>query len=108
MKEKLAATLGGFGYFLFYLITVFLTFAPLTVLGLPWWIDATIILAVLSIPFLGSIVQVVIWVWSFVMAVQGPQDIWTILYYVAAAIYVFSTLIPFLTSTISTFVNSRS
>ena len=43
MKEKLAATLGGFGYFLFYLITVFLTFAPLTVLGLPWWIDAIII-----------------------------------------------------------------
>lgn len=95
MKDKLVSALGTFGVVLWYAIVVLITFAPLTILGFSFWIDAIIIFAITTIPFLGSIVNVVIWIWAFVVCIGGPQDVFAIIYYVLfanKAIYVLLTM----------------
>lgn len=98
MKEKLQTALGSFGMIIWYIVSAIILLAPLIfVLHLPWIVDFLIIAAIISVPFFGDIVELGIWVWSFILAIKMPFDRLMIIYYIAAAIYVFTKLIPFLT-----------
>lgn len=59
-----------------------------------FFIDFLIILAILAFPLVGAVVELVIWVWSFVVAISMPFDIFMGIYYVALAIYVLTKLVP--------------
>ncbi len=95
IKEKLGSALGGIGLILWYAVSAIVTFAPLfCVLKFNFFIDFLIILAILAFPLVGAVVELVIWVWSFVVAISMPFDIFMGIYYVALAIYVLTKLVP--------------
>lgn len=95
IKEKLGSALGGIGLILWYAVSAIVTFAPLFfVLKFNFFIDFLIILAILAFPLVGAVVELVIWVWSFVVAISMPFDIFMGIYYVALAIYVLTKLVP--------------
>jgi hypothetical protein len=98
VKEKLYASLGVFGYILYYALALFLTFMPLSYLQFPFYVDFIMMAAVLIVPFVGQIVELAIWVWSFVLVVTQPIGWFEVIYFVSALIYVFTTVFPFVMS----------
>lgn len=96
MKEKLTTALGTAGLVIWYVLSVLVTFAPLTILHFSFFIDLIIIMVTTTVPFIGNIVSVVIWVWALLECINGPQDIFAIIYYilfVLKAFYVVTTMI---------------
>lgn len=93
LKQKLTTLFGTAGYVIYLVISLILLGVPFSFLGLPIW--AIFIVALFaSLPFIGYVVQLVVWIWSFINVLHSPVDIWFILYFIALAIYVFTTLIP--------------
>lgn len=82
MKEKLTTALGAVGLIIYYVVCVFISFAPLAFLDFPFLIDFIIIAAITTIPFIGSIVNVVIWVWALFVCISGKQDAFSVIYYI--------------------------
>lgn len=81
IKEKLLFSLGSFGLILYFAISIVLTFFPLIFLDFGFLIDFLVIVIISTLPLIGSIVNAVIWIWALVVCVQGPQDIFAIVYY---------------------------
>lgn len=101
MKEKLTDALGSVGIVLFYIISVLIVCAPLGFLDFPFWLDVLIIIGFQLLPGIGSIAELVLWVWSFFIVIKGPIDVLAILYFVAMGIYFFSFLPPIIVSIIA-------
>lgn len=95
MKEKLTTTLGALGGVLWFILSALYCFSPLLILRLPGWLDFILFMAMFSLPFVGELVRAVLYIWALVVAIQGPQDVFAIVFYVIAAIYFFTTLVPF-------------
>ena len=96
MKEKLASALGTVGFAIWYVISVLITFAPLSILRFSFFVDLIIIAVITSVPFIGNIVSVVIWIWALLECISGPQDIFAIIYYILfalKAVYVVVTML---------------
>lgn len=98
MKEKLSTALGAFGSVLWYILSIVYAFAPLYILHFPFWVDAIIIAAILFIPFIGELVRLVLYVWAFIVVLSQPIDIVSIIFFVCAALYFFTTILPLLLS----------
>ena len=82
MKEKLTTALGAVGFVIYYVISVLITFAPLAFLDFSFLIDFIIIAVITTAPFVGNIVNVVIWVWALIVCISGKQDAFSIIYYI--------------------------
>lgn len=82
VKDWAAMTFGAFGLFILLALSYILNFAPLTILHFPFWLDCILIFAMTSVPFLNIIVNLVIWIWAFVVAVTGPQSALTVIFYI--------------------------
>lgn len=106
LKDVLIAVLGWGGYILWFILSSWLTFAPIWMLGFPFWISFIAIAAYFSLPVLGSFMMLVLWIWSFAVSFVQPLGLFTILYYVAAVIYLIGYLIPFITM-IATWIAPR-
>jgi len=89
MKEKLQSLLGGFGMVLYYGLMLLIAILPLVMIDVPFWADAIILIAVNVFPPL----SLPLWIWGLVKAIQGPQDAWAIIYYVAAVVVFLPTFI---------------
>lgn len=98
MKDKLASALGGFGAVLWYIISFLYGFAPLVILRFPFWLDLLLIIAMTSIPLVGELIRIALYIWAFVVVVNGPFDIIAIVFYVFFALYFFTTLLPLILS----------
>ena len=96
LKDKLVGALGGFGYVIFYIVALLLTFAPLVSLNLPFLVRLLVIAAVLMLPFVGELILFILWVWAFIVELRTPIDTWSIIFFVAAAVYIFTFLLPIL------------
>ena len=107
IKEKLVASLGAVGYIIYCVISIVLTFAPLLVLNFPFWVDFIIITLVTLIPMFGNLIGLVFWIWAFFVAIQNPTDIASIIYFVAFAIYVITTLLPLALSLFTALFSNR-
>ncbi len=94
LLEKLSNAFGIFGLVLYYVITFSLSFAPLIILGFPFWVNLILVIVILAVPVLGEIALLGLFVWAFIVAVGQPIDAWSIVLFVAAAVYVFTTLVP--------------
>lgn len=107
MKQKLISVFGSAGpimYFVMkYFIGVVLQIAPLIILDLPLWAFLLLFLAMTSIPILSSIVNVVVWVWALVVAINGTQDWFTTVYYVLFAINALQVLFSLILAAIDVF-----
>lgn len=95
-KERLFGALGTFGSILYYILAVCLTFCPLSALGFPFWLKLILIMVVTTIPFIGPACELVLWVWSFFIMIHAPLQAFTIFYFIACAVYVFTKPLPFL------------
>lgn len=106
LKDVLTTALGWGGYILWFILSSWLTFAPIWMLDFPFWISFIAIAAYFSLPVLGSFMMLVLWIWSFAVSFVQPLGLFTILYYVAAVIYLLGYLIPFITM-IATWIAPR-
>lgn len=95
-REKLFGSLGVFGYVVYYILVVCLTFCPLSALRFPFWLKLICIAVITLVPFLGAVCEFVLWVWSFCVMINAPLQIFTIFYFIACAIYFFTKPLPFL------------
>lgn len=94
LLEKLSGALGVFGWVLYYIITTLLSFAPLIMLDFSFWINIALVFVVICIPILGELVLFGLFVWAFIVTVGQPIDVWSVVFFVSTAVYVFTTLIP--------------
>lgn len=101
MKEKFVGVLGISGYIIYTFATISLTFMPLSITNWPLWLDAILIGAVLFIPFVGSIIQFILWAITVPMVVSGPFDVVSVIYYIALLIYLIAYVFPFISHFIS-------
>ncbi len=92
--EKLQAAMGAAGLVLYYMFFVVIVYAPLMFLGFPWWADILIIAAIMLIPFAGGLIELILWVWAFLLVVQLPVGLKVVLFYIGAFFYVAFELIP--------------
>ena len=108
MKEKLAAKLGVLGYVIFYLIAAFFAYCPLIFLDFPFIVNAILIGVIMFLPIIGTILNLILWIWSFVVVLSAPIDIFSILYFIAFAVYIISEIITMAVSLVSTFLESNT
>ena len=90
MKQKIISAFGTAGYIVFLIIQIIvgylLQFAPIIVLGLPFFVNFLLIIAMTSIPVLNIIVNLVVWIWALVVTIGGKQDWLAVGYYVVFGI----------------------
>ena len=94
LKDFLVGTFGVVGFGLWFIIGALTMFAPLVFLDVSFWVSLLIIIAILYIPIIGDITNLVIWIWSFVVVISEPIDGFSIAYFIIFAIYGLSTIIP--------------
>ena len=93
MKEKLLNTLGIFGGILWFIVSALIYVLPFVMIGASFWVNLLLFGIVYFFPYTSAI----FWVWGLVCAIQGPQDVWAIIYYVLFVI----AFIPFFVSIIT-------
>lgn len=96
LKDLLTTALGWGGLVLWFILSSSLTFAPIWMLDFPFWISFIAMAVYFFLPVLGSCMMFVLWMWSFASSLAQPLSLFTILYYVAAVIYLIGYLIPFI------------
>ena len=99
LKEKINNTFGSIGVFFYILIKVFISVLPFVM------IDEGFILTLL---FMGAsmffpLSSVVFWIWGLVCAINGVQDVFAIIYYIAFVVI----WVPFFFSLISSFFDNK-
>lgn len=78
MKEKLLNTLGALGVILWFIVSALVRVLPFVMIGGSFWLTLLLIIIAYFIPTS----SIVFWSWGLVCAIQGPQDVWAIIYYV--------------------------
>ena len=94
MKEKLTGALGIIGYVIWYVISVLYSFAPLLFLRFGYLTDLILIIIMSAVPLLGEVVRFALYVWAFIIVIQQPVDVFSIVFFILAALYLFTTVVP--------------
>lgn len=97
MKNKLTAIFGAFGAVLYWIIRAIIAIIPVFILDLPFWADFLIFFAIGLLPEL----SIVVWIWSFIVALQMPIDIIVIIYFISFVIVFVPFMIGVITDLIS-------
>lgn len=95
MKEKLIGIFGVFGIVLFYITRLIIAILPFVMIGGNFFVSLLLISINTFVPFASA----VFWIWGLICAINGVQDVWAFVYYVAFAVI----WIPFYISTIASF-----
>lgn len=98
MKEKLSIAFGLFGVILYYGIALISFSIPLFVITESFWLQLLFFWIMYFIP----ISEIVFWPWGLYIMINGPQDIFAIIYYILFAV---SFLPMFISSVMSLFSN---
>ncbi|MGM9602526.1 MAG: hypothetical protein ACI3W5_13220 [Faecousia sp.] len=96
LKEFLIRIFGKLGFLLFEMIAYFFQFAPLIILRFPFLIFCVVFFVICFVPILGTVVNLVVWIWALVVSINGPQDALAITYYVLFginALYVLASVL---------------
>ena len=94
LKDVLVGSMGVAGMIVWFLIGVVFAFLPLAFLNLSFWLELIIIFVILSIPYIGGLTELGIWVQSFIVVLSQPMSGWIIFYYIVFAIYFFTKPLP--------------
>ena len=97
-KEKIFNALGTFGIIIYYGWSILVSILPFVMIDFNFWLTALFIGIELFFPP----ATLVFWIWGLIAAINGVQDIWAIIYYIATAI----AFIPFFLSILLDFINS--
>ena len=95
LKELLVGSLGIVGYVIWSVLLCVFYFLPVNVLDIPLWVDILIVLCIANIPVFGDFLYFVTWIWSFIIIISEPINVFSIFYLVVFGIYVFTGVIPF-------------
>lgn len=68
------------------------------ILKFPLWVDLLLILAMTALPFIGETIRLALFIWAFVVAIHMSLSVLTVVFFVFAAIYVFTEAIPLIVS----------
>ena len=93
LKDALLSGLGWVGMVIYWAIGSVIAFAPLFFLDFPFLADIVIIGVVMFMPILQNIVRPVIWISALIAAIQGPIDVFAIIYFIFFAFYAFAGLV---------------
>lgn len=104
LKDLLIGSLGVVGIILWYLIEIVIGIAPLVFLNFPFWVNLIILFALMSTEFIGGLIEIVLWVWSFIVVIARPIDGWSIFYFITFAIYFFIHILPMVIHIISAII----
>ena len=85
-KKKLQQLFGGAAFIVWFFVAFILNFAPLFILQLGMLVSAVLIILMTVVPFANTIVTAAIWIWALIVAINGPQDTFTVIYYVLFAV----------------------
>lgn len=102
-KDKLFGIMGSAGYIVYYAISCILFFMPLVFLDFNFIIDIILIFVMLSVPFIGQLCELILWIWSLFIVLKEPFSGFILVYFIALAIYVFTTVLPFIISLFRSF-----
>ena len=105
LKDILFGSLGIVGYVIWFILSVWVSYAPLIFLDFSFVVDVLIILAVTMLPFVGCVVEFVLWVWSFVVVLAEPIDGWSIFYFITFAFYFVTTPLTYVINLITMLIN---
>lgn len=108
LKELLVGSLGIVGYVIWNILLYGFYFLPVLALDIPLWADILIVLCIVNIPFLGEILYFVTWIWSFIIIISEPINVFSIFYLVAFGIYVFTGVIPFVRHLITAMFDKKN
>ena len=92
MKEKLIDALGSLGYVLYFLLAQFVYVLPMVMIGKPFFLNVIFFFIMQVFPPASA----VFWVWGLICAIQGVQDVFAIIFYIAFGII----FLPFFVSTV--------
>ena len=92
MKDKLLSALGTFGVILWYIISAIIYILPLVMIGKSFLMN----LLFLAVMYFFPLSSVVFWVWGLVCTINGPQDVFAIIYYVVFAVMYLPFVLSFL------------
>ena len=99
LKEKLYDTLGSKGFILYFLIRLFISVLPFVMIGKGFiW---TMIFTGIAMFF--PLSSVVFWIWGLICTINGIQDAFAIIYYIAFVVL----WMPFFISTIRMFFDNK-
>ena len=101
MKDKLAGALGGIGIIIWYIISFLYSFAPLMVLRFGYLADFILILIMSTLPIVGEVIRFALYIWAFIVVINQPVDVFSIIFFVFAALYLFTTVIPMIAALFS-------
>ena len=73
------------------------------ILKFPLWADFLLILAMTALPFIGEAIRLALFIWAFVVAVHMSLSVITVIFFIFAAIYVFTEAIPLIVSILDFF-----
>ena len=98
IKDFLSNTLGTFGGILSFIFPLFVSVLPFVMIDCSWIVT----LILFAIEYFFPITTIVFWIWGLISAINGPQNIITIIYYIAFII----AFLPFIISTILDIVDN--
>lgn len=93
MKEKFQSALGSFGTILYFVFSLIACVMPFVVLDFSFFWTLIAFALIYFFNFFGGIVMFGLYIWAFIIAIQGPQDIIAILFYICFVLYVVPTVL---------------
>lgn len=78
IKERLINYFGTFGIYLYFAFSLFLAAFPFIMIDSNFFVTFLLALVNLLIPF----ASVIFWAWGLICAINGPQDVFAIIYYI--------------------------
>ena len=103
LKEKMSDTFGTVGLILYLIIGLAVPVLPFVMINLPFWLSLIAIAFCYFVP----VSSVIFWVWGLICTIQGPQDIWAILYYIACVVLFLPSFISTVLDTIDSLLYGR-
>ncbi len=101
IKEKLSGALGTAGVVIWYFISFLYSFSPLLFLRFPFIVDVLLIAAMTTLPIAGEAIRLILYVWAFIVVIGQPIDVFSIIFFVLTALYLYTTVYPFVISLLS-------
>ena len=99
-RTEVSEARSSFLFFLYqllkFLMLPFFVFVPLFIIDVPWWIGAIIFLVCWHFDAIGSIIYIVMYIWSFIVALQSPITPFLIFYFILFIWYVVEFILKFI------------
>lgn len=99
LKDNFFSALGTFGAILYFILSLVISALPFMMIGGNFFVR----LLLITIETFFPPISIVFWIWGLICAIQGVQDIWAIIYYIAFAVL----WLPFYISIIASFFKRK-